>query len=136
MNVANFDEIWNKACEKYGHDKSILIRILCFLLPEDKCLEGCLDLLDRYPKGVIKLQCSYPFKVLWKIPCSKGGFYYCLRNFCPCRSFSELNKMSLDLVLCKHLFVVRLASSIAWEETVSLGDDEYMNIVMNSYSSI
>jgi len=68
---------------------------------------------------------------IYRLLASKGNYYNCLDNYCPCRSYYEINKSSPVLVWCKHLLAIRLAIALNCVEETVLPDQEFIHLTSN-----
>lgn len=56
---------------------------------------------------------------------SKDREYLCLRQYCSCRSYSQMARNEGRKVLCKHLLAVKIARAMNLLDRRIVSDDEY-----------
>jgi predicted nucleic acid-binding Zn finger protein len=61
----------------------------------------------------------------YKVIGSKDREYLCLRQYCSCRSYSQMARNEGRKVLCKHLLAVKIARAMNLLDRRIVSDDEY-----------
>ena len=86
-----------------------LLQVLAFLFADQKkVLENALEIAEE--GNILQYETFHSGRVCWTVPSSAGRPYKCLHNYCPCRSYLDLSRQTLDRVMVKNL--IPLFSSI------------------------
>ena len=119
-----------------GTEMEVLKNVNFILFDNRKLLELAVEILgdgggNAGVKKYVSNSCGRP---MWKVKGSQDRDYTCLKNYCSCPSFLNQSKLANGKIYCKHLLAIRLADMIGIEETESIADEKFVELLCQESS--
>jgi hypothetical protein len=101
------DTFEEKTIDRGNLDKGELLSVLAFVFSEQRrILENALELAEE--GNIFEYETMHSSRFCWSVPSSRGKPYLCYREFCPCRSFQDLSRQTLDRVMVSRGYSVSI----------------------------
>ena len=81
-----------------------LLNVLAFVFSEQrKILENALELAED--GNISEYETMHSSRICWSVPSTNGKPYICFHDFCPCRSFQDLSRQTIDRVMVADIIL-------------------------------